>query len=312
MKKLFVICLSLILVLSSFSFCFADQVFFIDPSTGNIVNDLNGAAGAISGEVTLTNSCKYDKTSRQYIYSTEALNGAGVRTNVYDGMVVTDPVKITVDQGAMISVYLAGEALEPEAIEHIEKPGVYIVRDESANRELFRFSIVKEITSMLDSYIVPEIFYIASVTFNGADMNQVGNEVRLAEDGNYVITYANDSISRKYTLELTVDHTPPVLHISGVNEKSIANSTVRFGELEENSELAIIKDGEALVRSSELKEAGEYLVTYTDEAGNAVNYVFTIHFFLDLGGWLFVALIVLVLGAAIFYYFYSKRRLQIS
>jgi len=312
MKKLFVICLSLIMVLSSFSFCFADQTFYIDPSTGSVVNDPNSASSAISGEVALSSDCRYDKSSKVYIYPTEAINGACVRANVYNGMVVTSPVIISVDSGAMVSVYLEGEPISEDTYGNITELGVYIVRDESADREMFRFTIVNKITGALSSYNVPDIFYISSVNFNGANLTQVGNEVKLAEDGLYKISYANDSISKKYTLELTIDHTAPILQISGINEKGIANSTVRFGELEPNSSLAISRNGENIVKSTELKEAGDYVVVYADEAGNAVTYTFTIHFFLDVGGWLYVALIALVAGGAVFYYFYSKKRLQVS
>jgi len=160
MKKLFVICLSLIMVLSSFSFCFADQTFYIDPSTGSVVNDPNSASSAISGEVALSSDCRYDKSSKVYIYPTEAINGACVRANVYNGMVVTSPVIISVDSGAMVSVYLEGEPISEDTYGNITELGVYIVRDESADREMFRFTIVNKITGALSSYNVPDILFI--------------------------------------------------------------------------------------------------------------------------------------------------------
>jgi len=141
-------------------------------------------------------------------------------------------------------------------------------------------------------------------------MGQVGNQVNLEQDGEYKIVYANDAISRKYTLELTIDHTPPELIIQGVNEKLRASRTVRFGELEDNSTLAIVRDGENIVQSKELKTVGNYVVTYTDEAGNAVTYAFEILFFLDAGGWIYVGLIALVVGAGVFYFFYSRKHLR--
>lgn len=311
MKKLFVIFLSLIMVLSAFSTCFAVTTLTVDPFTGEVLNASEDAtAFSNTGEVTLTTNVRYDKEQKLYLYLTNNLNNKNVYCSVYNGMVVTEPVTLILESTELTTVYYEGEIYEVPEDNIVSDPGVYIVRNVESDTELFRFTIVNPVTCMLYSYTIPSLFYLVSVTKDGVDIGASDGTILLEDDGIYKIIYAIDKINKTYELDLTIDHTPPSLIISGVNEKGYASSTVTFGETEENSTMVIQRDEEYIALSSQLKTAGDYIVEYSDEAGNTVEYQFTIRFFFDGGAWIYVAMLAMVLGAAAFYYFWSKKNFR--
>jgi len=308
MKKILIICTSLILVLSSFCVAFgAAQLFMIDPSTGEILSE-DGDTSNLT-VVKLTSNCSYNKSLGCYVYSTGIGDGFNVNSTVYGGMLTTNAVSIEPMASAKITVYRDGELVEPSEYLNMNEPGSYIVRDNNNDTELLRFTIVNQITGAVSFYDVPTIFTVSTIHYNGERIITGGNYIDFSQEGSYEINYRCPDTNASYGLYLQIDHTAPELMIYGVAD-GVARSTVTFGETEAYSSLVIQKDGEYIARSEELKEAGDYVITYTDEAGNSSVYAFTMLIFLDGGAWMFVAMLLGIIVAGVAFMFYERKHLR--
>ena len=90
----------------------------------------------------------------------------------------------------------------------------------------------------------------------------------------------------------------------------IAKNKVTFGELEPGSTLVMQKDGEYIAQSAELPEPGQYVLTYTDRAGNSNTYEFKINVYFDGAAWIFLGLFVLILILGGGFMIYSRRNMR--
>ena len=308
MKKVICFCVSLILMLSCFTAVFADnKVLVYDSFTGEL---LDGETGQSTNFVTLSSYCTYNKTNKTYIYATSTSVNSDVECSVYDGMVTNSTVSLSAGDGANIAVYRDGELVAPEDYGRLTKVGSYIVRNQSNEQSLFTFTIVGDVTGRINSYQIPSIFYISSASFNGEPIFTNGQTVDLSEEGKYFIDYRCNSTGAVYQLELEMDHTYPQLEIFGIDEEKIAKGPVTFGEMEPESEITMQRNGEYIAISDELKTAGDYIIKYSDKAGNVSSYYFTIKLFFDASSWLYISLFLIVTGLAVGFMIYSRKHMR--
>ena len=307
MKKLICICFSLILLLLCAGPCFA-EVYIYSPD-GEL---LDGNTGASSTKIQLESSCYYDKLSKRFVYSTDISPNANVESSVYSGMMVRDAVELTIDPSANVEVYRDGLLVDPSEYTYLEVPGSYVVRNITTDREVLSFTIVSEITGAVNSYKLPSIFYYSSASYEGEPIPTDFNSVSFDKDGWYTLTYRSTIIDADYSLGVEIDHTYPELEIYGV-ENDVANGPVSFGPTESGSSLNITLNGEPFeyYKDDILKQAGEYVVKYTDRAGNTSSYYFTINIFLDGGAWIFVGMAAAIIIAAIVYIIYCKKHTRV-
>ena len=305
MKKITAVCFSLILILASFTGVFAaTEVFEVDSFTGEIIKSSTGYSSNI---ITLTSSCSYDSSSKDYVYSTSSSENTNVKCNVYDGMVTSGVVYVETGVAAQIVIYRDGKVIDNKSYAKLTEPGTYIIRTVNPDQQLFTFTIVGERSGRLYGYNVPSIFNILSTTRNGKDVPYIGRTVDFTEEGQYCVRYKCSSTGVVCELNVFIDHTVPELEIYGV-DNGIARRAVTFGPLEEDSTLVVTRDDGVVVDYTEpIKVAGDYTAVYQDAAGNTSTEYFTVKVFLDGGAWIFVVLAIAVIVLAGGYMIYCKK-----
>lgn len=308
MKKLTALLICLILVAAGTVFCWADDLYVIDPYTGEIISS-EGGSGV--GSVRYSDKCIYNIKEDVYTFKAPGTAGVTVRSNVCDGMVAQGTVSLTVDNTVLVDIYRNGELVSPEDYGMLEETGTYIVRDLANDNQLFSFTIVGRMSGALYNYRLPSGFAVYRATLDGKSISAVNNVISLTEEGEYYIEYGDYRTGRNYQLDLLVDHTPPELAIQGVQENGIAKTTVILGRTEPNSTLTATRNGEDYGLRDELDQPGEYVLTYTDEAGNASMYHFTIRQFFDVSAKLFLLMFLLVVAAAGAYMAYTRRHMRV-
>lgn len=303
---------SLILILLFSSSAFAELITY-DPITGEVQDVSGGSEG--SSKVTkyqLSPTSYYDIEARNFsYYSSSSWSNGYITSNVCSGEYIADDVKLTVHNDLEIEVFRNGDALELSNPMMLDDPGAYLVKDASSGKTLLEFVILGRVDSSVFSYQLPSIYFLSSYSIDGKEQRISSNNVDMSADGKYVISYYNNADKRSKGLEFTVDHTAPVLEIFGV-ENGEAHQAVSFGELEDGSTLTINLDGELSDVKAEYVKAGEYDVTYTDEAGNSSVYNFTIYTFLDLKAWVVIAFIGMLAIALVVYMLYWRRHMPRS
>lgn len=298
MKKLTAICISLILVMASAVLAFGDGLYEVDAQSGQIVNAVTEAEAV--DYVRISPSCAYDKAEGLYVFTGMGTAGVTFSSSVYSSMYTTDHVRLIADPTEQLTVYLNGESLDFAGEAEYSEPGSYIVRDK-ANTLVHGFTILSRVTNAVYSYEIPAIFYVESIERNGDMLQYYENSIDLTEDGRYYISYACYDTGKEYTLDVTVDHTPPVLELDGVGEDGYATRAVTVGNKEAGSTLTVLREGEELVLYDTLDTPGDYEIRYTDEAGNTTVYNFTIKVFLNTNAWFAVLIIAaLIIGIGVF------------
>lgn len=310
MKKLTAICISLILVLASAVLSFGDGLYEVDAQSGQIVNGGYDSETDPVDFVRLSPTCAYDKATRMYVYTNMGSSGSWFNSSVCNGMYTRDAVVLESDPTAMLQVYRNGELLEYGGSGEFYESGAYIVRDKG-NSIVLSFSILSDVTGAVNSYDIPTMFFMEELLFNGEAQPLSGNTVSLMEDGDYLISYFCYDTETHYKLNVTIDHTAPVLEIYGVGEDSYAHNAVTIGEMERYSTLAATLDGNEIEPAAELTEAGIYHLVYTDEAGNSSTYDFTITPYLNLNAWLAVVIIAVILLGTGAYMIYTRTHMRV-
>ena len=78
-----------------------------------------------------------------------------------------------------------------------------------------------------------------------------------------------------------------------------------------NAKIIHSKTPNLLIARQELVKtsAGDYIVYYTDAAGNVSSYYFTMRVFFNASAWIYVILVVVIIGAAIGYKIFVRKKL---
>ena len=265
-----------------------------------------GRGSPLSGDtglVYLTDGMSYDASRGRYVYPTE--NGTFYCTAA-DGMVVTQPVSIETGDAA-ISVYRDGAEVTAEEYQELALPGEYVVyagAGEGGGRAM-TFTVVGRRTNRIYGYSVPEGFFIRDATWNGEDMGFDRYFVNMEGEGDYAIEYRCPTADLTYTLEVTIDRTPPQLTVDGkLGDDGRVHSAVTFLSEGEEGTVSVLRDGDPYKAAyvdggGTLSEPGVYELTITDEAGNSMTYPFEIMVYLDSNSILFILLVLATVGAVI-------------
>ena len=191
----------------------------IDPITGSPLE--KEEADAVTEEtVAISDGILYDRESGMYAYPV----GEGYfHCSVYTGMVVTDVVTFSVDDGVDVIIYKNGKK-GSKVPEEVTEQGTYVMTagGESGGSPLLNFQIVGTLTGKLERYDLPSGFALSSVTIDGEKAGKTGKSVEMQQEGEYVVTYFCKATGVEYVLNLTVDHTPPQVELEGLNEDNWA------------------------------------------------------------------------------------------
>jgi len=292
-----------------------DEVFGrLDTFTGERISESGtGEAGenAISEKIWLSDNMFYDPTNKAYgYYAGDEI----VYANVADGQVVKGKVSVKIPETVTAKLYWQGRAMNfPGG--NVSQLGSYTVEvsDNTTTTQLFSFTIVGNKTNQLLNYSMPEGFRITKATLDGTEIDYTRKFVDMSKEGHYIISYECPKASVPYTLDVTVDTTPPTVVLEGVDEDGKARGPVAITQVVSEDTLVITRNGEEYKNylASVLTQNGRYVVTVTDPAGNSTEYRFTILIYLDRNAWIFGGLFLLVVAVVAGLFVYFKKNLRV-
>jgi len=256
----------------------------------------------------------YDTSRNDFIILIEGdLNGQKLYSNVANDMITVSRVVLSCLGEENLSVYRDGNDVTSEGIDNITEPGSYLVnykKNDGSVLQILNFTILNRISGKLDRFTVPAGFSMMSVTKDGAELPFSNSGTDLTEEGEYHIETMCLATNIIYSLNLVVDHTPPTLLLSNV-QNGIAKGPVDISDIEEDCSIYITLDGQRMNYKEILDSSGTYHIYVMDEAGNFTEYNFRIAVYMNLSSILFF---VLAIGGAVsllIYLLRSRNKLQI-
>ena len=281
----------------------------IDPITGEPLLGDDGEEEQ-KNEVATSGGAYYNRTDDMYIYTFDT---GKVECSVADGMIVTGDVDIKV-KGGNVVLYKDGNKVT-DIPETITSAGSYmfVAGDNNNKSQIMGFRVVKKRTGVLNQYVMPEGFYVDTVSIDGVEQNTGYSMVDMTAEGYYEIHYINSDTEHGYTLKVTVDHTPPQVTFKGVDKNNKAKGPVTVKGLEEDDTVKVTYNGEkgSLDMYNRVKESGKYTIVVTDSAGNSVEKTFTILIYLNLSSSLFIAIILAIIVGVCIALYVTRKRLRV-
>ena len=267
-----------------------------------------------SNIVELPDGGKYNRKTHMFEYYASGVPQA-VLSSVADGMMTTKSVSVEFENGLTAKLFRDGKELEEAEIGSVKEPGKYsvVVTGSDVETQLLSFTILSGKTGAVDSYKLPEGFYLTALSVDGEDKDIADDgAVDLSTDGKYNITCHCALTDIDYSLSVEIDHTPPDIKYETL-ENGKSRGAVTVTGVEKSDKVAVKKDGADIKFPSDgmLKMPGKYEVTVTDDAGNSVTESFTISFYLNYQGVLFGVLLFATIAAVVIYMIITKRKLRV-
>lgn len=278
----------------------------VDSMTGEISQS---AGDLYAGLIGISQNVYYEKETGLYRFIVNEQAQKYITCNVADNMVVNGEVSLFIEDNLVHTLYRNNSKLEKIDTEAISRPGSYtlFVGDE----RILSFTIVGEYDA-ISTFAVPEGFYVTEVVKDGEMVHYDSSVVDMTGEGEYSVSYTCDSNKMSYTFRTIVDHTPPVLALSAVDEDGKARGAVDISDLEEGATLTVIHDGEEIVPDgTQLIQNGNYKLIVTDRAGNVTNYNFLIMLYFNMSSIAFFVLIILVFLGVAAYIIISGKRIRV-
>ena len=278
-------------------------------------------SGALQGsanekDVWLTDMMYYDTVQGEYVYLVGD-SGNVVRSSVADGMIVTGSVMV---DGATLLIYQDGELWEGDAMV-ISEPGEYVVMAQTGNQtpRLFTFLLAGPAVSGVYAYNMPSGMAVLNATLDGEPTEYDRSSVPMQTDGTYHVEYECLSTGVIYTLELTVDRTPPELQFHGdIDGNNRVHSALGFSGVQPGDTVLATLDGASIdvtVASDgtgEFTQSGSYIITVYDAAGNRSVYGYTVMLYFNASSLAFFAVLIATVLAVLIYVFMKRKRLEIG
>ena len=305
--------ISALLIVPAFAASF-DYVGPIDPVTGEPASD-GTSQNPLSNRIRVSDSMFYDRSGHVFVFPL----GTGINeiySTAADGMIVNTPVSVNASQGIFPQVYLNGDLLTDADLTHLHTPGSYMVsaKEGDVTQRVLNFTIVGKSANLPAGYTMPDGFYLTDVTIDGEDTGADRLHVDLSAEGDYHIAYSCAATGINYTLDLTVDDTPPQITFEGkFDKKGRAHSAVDVIGLEKSDSVRMTLNGKSAAFPSDahLTSSGLYTLEVYDEAGNISAHQLTILVYFDLSSLLFFALVVGSVALVAGYILYKRKKLRI-
>ena len=266
--------------------------------------------------VKISQSIYFDVENSEYIY--RVANGEGtVRANVMDGMMVRESVWASPDKNVDLSLYCDGSRIEDPDWNSIRMPGDYVVtaacgtvKDET----VLSFSVLSEQTGRYAVYVAPKSFRIKKATLDKKKLKLKNKRLLPMElEGDYSIQCKSKKTGDSYTVYVTVDHTPPVVEFSGIDEDGMARKgSVQITSYNKKDAIEVYHNGEKIdFRPEGYYETGAYQFDVMDAAGNKTVYEFTILAYYGNSirnlALIFAAIFIAIVG----YLIYERKRFRV-
>lgn len=280
----------------------------IDNFTGKPLTEGGGMSNRDS--VALSNTSRYEREKKVFVYRQPS--GAEIKSSVANDMITTGAVMLEIPSAIDVTLYRDGEELVDPEFSEIVSPGSYVLTTESSGMpvQILRFTILDSVSGAVYQYPMPTGFVVSEVYLNDVEQRYTPYEVDMTEEGKYRIEYYCVNTGVSYELNVTVDHTPPVLALEAVVD-GVAKGPVDLSDLEDDASIYIEQDGEPISYQSTLTESGSYVVTLKDRAGNIATYKFVIQVYFNASSLMFFAMTLVAAVAIIAYILYSKKALRI-
>ena len=315
MKRIICLLLTLLLIASCSVPVFSTSVDFsysgvIDPVTGMPDSSVSDV-GYGEQYIRIVNGIYYDVSAQEFCYSISGGENV-LRSNVMNGMIVTDPVTISLTEGFTGELFRNGVAAEGE-LSPVTEPGSYCLNmsENGVSRTVLSFTIVSENGANIEAYTVPAGFFITEVYLDGVLVQSETDTADLTKEGTYSIDYFCYLTQMPYHLVFTIDHTPPVLALAEVDENSIAHGPVDISDLEENCQISITCNDKEVSYSGRLTESGNYYIVLCDAAGNRNSYAFTIQVYFNASSIIFFGIIILLAVLLVIFIFRSRGKTRV-
>ena len=312
MKKLYSLILLLALAAVFAMAANAEEIGYsgpLDPYTGLAEQTAQGKPN--TDLIQISGDTFYDQKQNYYIIYAD---DAQLISNIVSGFITTTPVYIVIPNGINATLYRNGDAVANPDYDNIREVGSYVLDisgGSSTSIQPLKFTIVSPETGAINEYRMPEGFRINSLVYDNVDTECDPSVVSLVNEGPYEIRYSCYESKASYSLNITVDHTPPEITLSGVVNGGRSKGQVNIAKDDRDTIVNIYIDGKKMIYNEELTRSGTYKIIASDRAGNTSVYDFIIPVYFNTNGILLVVLLVAIIAAAIAYPFYVRKHLRV-
>lgn len=262
----------------------------IDNFSGEIISSNEQA---LTGETRISSNCVYDRMLKQYVYTVGDNSEKKVTSNVADGMIINDVVSIDTGNSNDFTLYKDGKKLEKADMNSILEKGVYVLLFDG--RKVLEFTIAGKYSSF-QTFSLPDGFSVVKVVRDDVEVTSGTSQVDFSLEGKYTVQYKCNYTGAMYSFTTIIDHTPPVLALSALDEQNRAQGPVYITDVEDGGDVVVLFNGEEIETTGKLTQNGPYTVTVYDAAGNSTTYDFVIMLYFNLSG---IGFLLAVIGVAV-------------
>ena len=293
----------------------------LDPQTNQPVTpeNPNGNSHSNTSRVMLSSSMYYDWSTHDFVYPvSNTLNE--IHCSAADGMILNKPVTLSTGADTSIVVYLNGSEYTG-SLSTINQVGEYVVSSKQAGDtvRVLSFILVGTTTNAVSIFSPPDGFYLTAATRDGESIYFDRYNVRMDQEGLYHIEYECIATDVVYTLETTIDRTPPSLTFEETfNEDLQVRSALHFSGLEKGDSVLLYRSGVQVKPElsgngkGAIYDSGVYEMYVFDAAGNKAEYHFSILMYFTVSSLVFIAFAVLILIGTGIYILVKRRKLKIG
>ena len=291
----------------------------LDPQTNEPVHQGNTENGPASGRVQLSSTMSYDWKTHDFVFSVgNTLNE--IHCSAADGMIVDKPVTLSTGADASIVVFRNGSEYTG-SLSTIKEVGDYVVSSQQAGDKVrvMAFTIVGKTTNAVTVFSAPDGFYLTSATRDGEEIYYDRYNTRMEQEGLYHIEYECVATDVVYTLDTSIDRTPPSLTFEGrINEEWQVRSALKFSGYEKDGSIVLTRSGVQVQPelnsdgTGTIYDSGIYVMKVFDAAGNMSEYRFSILTYFTVGSLIFIALAVAIIISVIVYILIKRKNLRIG
>ena len=285
----------------------------VDPYTGEKTDDGGNSSSSTGTIVYLSDNMYFDRDKGMYAYPV-GTTGVYIYADIPDGAVVTSQQTIEVPDEITYAVYRNGEKIDISSTMTITLIGEYKITANTGTDdvEIMSFSIVNCQTGSIEYYRMPAGFFVVELVYNGEAVEEYDAScVDFTEEGTYSVTYRCTKTGETATLELSIDHTAPVIELEGV-ENGYADGAVTIVSISEEATVAVYFKGKLQEDAgTKFTKAGTYRLIAADPAGNITTVDFTIKIYFNVSA---VAVIIILCAAAAVtagYLIYRRKHMRV-
>lgn len=244
----------------------------------------------------------YRNSNKDYEVTLE--NGASFYSTVPEGMITSQPVRLSMENNENFTLYCDDEAIPYTSGANLAESGWYrLVMDDYA----FHFAIVSQVRE-LDIYPAPSGMEFISATCDEEEADiHGGRYVRLEQDGTYEFLLKGNA-ENLITASFCKDNQPPEfeLRISGGKAEMVYHS--------DDIASAVLYKGGSEVKNFNGKivdKPGNYRLEVTDQAGNTSSREFQLKYAINVYGILAIVLMLAVIGGGVLFVVRIKKKVDV-